>query len=220
MAGKKSSTTAQDDRARNWTFLIYEDSAPENWRQILDDNHMQWIESPWHDKDINADGSPKKKHKHIALSFDGKKSFEQIKAITDSVHSPIPQRCQDLKGLVRYMSHLDNPEKAQYDVGGIIGHGGADVANLLRPTSSQRLSCIRDMMSYVKEHDVTEFQDLCDYAAAEHYDDWFPLLADSCSYIMGQYIKSLRHRRRYITVDPDTGEVIDQSSHNKKGVKG
>ena len=211
MAGKKSSAgTAQDDRARNWTFLIYEDSAPENWREILDNLHVQWIESPWHDKDINADGSPKKKHKHIALCFDGKKSYQQIKAITDSVNSPIPVRAQDLKGLVRYMAHLDNPEKAQYDVGGIIGHGGADIANLLRPTSSQRYDYIREMIKYVKEHGITEFQDLMDYAAAERFDDWFPLLCDSCAFVLGQYIKSVRHRRDYVKVDPETGEVLDQ----------
>lgn len=210
MASKKSSAgTAQDNRARNWTFIIYEDSAPDNWHNILDDNHMQWIESPWHDKDINADGTPKKKHKHVALCFDGKKSFEQIKAITDSVNSPIPKRVQDLKGLVRYMAHLDNPEKVQYDIGGIIGHGGSDVANLLRPTSSQRYEIIRDMIAYVKQNGVTEFQDLMDYAAAEHFDDWFPLLCDNSAFVLGQYIKSVRHRQSYVKIDPSTGELLD-----------
>ena len=65
MAEKKST----DSRTRTWTFVLYEDSAPENWRQLLDDMHIEWVESPWHDKDINADGKPKKKHKHILLLF-------------------------------------------------------------------------------------------------------------------------------------------------------
>lgn len=206
MSEIKSSQQA-DTRVRNWSFIIYEDSAPKNWVELLDDNHLEWIESPWHDKDINADGESKKKHKHILLLFQGKKSYEQIKEITDSLNAPIPQRCHNAKALVRYMAHLDNPEKAQYNVSDIKAHGGVDIAELLRPSSSERYTIIRDMIAYVKTNHVTEFQDLMDYASIEHFDDWFPLLCDNSAYVVGQYIKSQRHRL-FLKVDPQTGEVI------------
>lgn len=209
MAGKKSSGN-KEQRTRTWSCILYEDSAPPDWVNILDNEHIEWIESPWHDKDINGDGSPKKKHKHLALLFGAVKSYEQVKAITDKLHAPIPERVHNTKALVRYMAHLDNPEKAQYDVSGIKAHGGVDLAELLRPSSSQRYDYIREMIQYVKEHGITEFQDLMDYAAAERFDDWFPLLCDSCAFVLGQYIKSVRHRQGYIKVDPHTGEIIDQ----------
>lgn len=207
MAGKKSSGN-REQRTRNWTFVLYEDSAPDNWVNILDDEHIEWIESPWHDKDVNADGAPKKKHKHIALLFGGVKSYEQVKEITDKLNAPIPQRCHNTKAMVRYMAHLDNPEKAQYSVSDIKAHGGVDLAELLRPSSSERYTIIRDMISYVKSHNVSEFQDLMDYAATEHFDDWFPLLCDNSAYVVNQYIKSQRHRL-IPKVNPETGEVID-----------
>lgn len=201
MASEKSRGS---DRTRNWTFVIYEDSVPTNWVDILDSEYIEWIESPWHDRDINADGKPKKKHKHIALFFGGVKSYEQVKVITDKLHAPIPQRCHNAKALVRYMAHLDNPEKAQYCVADIKAHGGVDLAELLRPSSSERYTIIRDMISYVKSNNISEFQDLMDYAAAERFDDWFPLLCDNSAYIVNQYIKSQRHR---LKIDPDTGEI-------------
>lgn len=181
-------------RVRSWTFVLYEDSAPENWRQLLDDLHIEWIESPLHDRDMNADGEQKKPHRHIALLFSGVKSYDQVKELTDFLHCPIPQRCHNAKALVRYMAHLDNPDKAQYSVNDIKGHGGADVAEMLRPSSSERYSIIRDMITYVKDNNITEYQDLVDYAATQEFDSWFPLLCDSCSYVIGQYIKSQRHR--------------------------
>lgn len=181
-------------RVRSWTFVLYEDSAPENWRQLLDDLHIEWIESPLHDRDMNADGEQKKPHRHIALLFGGVKSYDQVKELTDFLHCPIPQRCHNAKALVRYMAHLDNPDKAQYSVNDIKGHGGADVAEMLRPSSSERYSIIRDMITYVKDNNITEYQDLVDYAATQEFDSWFPLLCDSCSYVIGQYIKSQRHR--------------------------
>ena len=193
MAGNMSSGN-KEQRTRNWTFVLYEDSAPDNWREILDELFLEWIESPWHDKDINADGEQKKKHKHILLMFGGVKSYEQVKEITDKLCSPIPQRCHNAKAMVRYMAHLDNPEKAQYNVSDIIPHGGVDLAELLRPSSSERYSIIRDIIDYIRSAEITEFQDLMDYASDEHFDDWFPLLCDNCAFVVGQYIKSQRHR--------------------------
>lgn len=174
---------------------MYPESAPKNWRDVLDDEHIQWVESPLHDKDVNeGDTEVKKPHHHILLTFEGVKTFEQIKAITDRLNSPIPQQAHSVKGLVRYMAHLDNPEKHQYDKADIIGHGGADVAELLKPTSADRYAFIREMRAYVITHAVMEFCDLFDYAAENRFDDWFPLLCDNCAYIMGQYIKSCRNR--------------------------
>lgn len=202
MAGNKSSGN-KDSRTRNWTFVLYEDSAPDNWREILDDLHIEWIESPWHDNDVNADGLPKKKHKHIALLFGGVKSYEQVKEVSDKLNSPIPQRCHNVKSMVRYMAHLDNPEKAQYSVSDIKAHGGVDLAELLRPSSSERYTLLREMIDYVRFAGVTEFQDLVDYASSERFDDWFPLLCDNSSYFIGQYIKSQRHRKLLGNVEED-----------------
>lgn len=194
MAGNKSSGN-KETRTRTWTFILYPESAPDNWRELLDEHHIEWIESPLHDKDINATGEPKKPHKHISLNFSGVKSYEQVKEITDSLNCPIPERCHNTRSLVRYMAHLDNPEKAQYPVSEIIGHGGIDVAELLRPSSSERYTLIKEMISFVKDNQITEFQDLLDIAAENYFDTWFPLLCDNSAYVIGQYIKSARHRK-------------------------
>lgn len=188
------SSVNKDTRTRTWTFILYPDSAPQNWEDVLDDLHIEWICSPLHDKDINSTGESKKSHFHILLLFDGKKSFDQIKFITDSLNSPIPQRCHSAKGAVRYMAHLDNPEKAQYDISDIKAHGGVDISDFLRPSSSERYSIIKDMILFIRENNIIEFQDLMDYACLNEFDSWFPLLCDNSAYIVGQYIKSQRHR--------------------------
>ena len=109
---------ASDSRARIWSFVGYPgDSLPENYAEILsDDLHLCWAESPIHDADLNGDGSQKKAHIHFILSFEGMKSFDQVKEITDILHCPIPQKCRNARSLVRYFIHLDNPEKHQYKI--------------------------------------------------------------------------------------------------------
>ena len=207
MAGKKSSGN-KETRTRNWTCVVYPESAPQNWRELLDDTHLEWVESPLHDKDINANGEGKKAHWHVLLMFGGVKTYEQVKEVTDILNGTIPERCHNAKALVRYMAHLDNPEKAQYSVSDIRAHGGVDLAELLRPSSSERYTLIGDMLSFVRDKHIVEFQDLMDYALQHEFDTWFPLLCDNSAFVVGQYIKSQRHRMQ-LHLNPDTGEVID-----------
>ena len=129
--------TRGHDRTRIWSAVVYPDSAPENWREVLDDLHIEWVESPLHEFDTNPTGEVKKAHWHIVMSFDGPKSFEQVCEILEPLHCPIPQKCHALRGAVRYMAHLDNPEKYQYPTSGIVPHGGFDLAAALAPSSSQ-----------------------------------------------------------------------------------
>lgn len=187
------------DRTRNWTCVLYPESAPVGWRDILDEEHIEWVESPLHDKDVNADGELKKAHIHLLLLFGGVKSYEQVEQITKKLNCPIPKRVHNAKAMVRYMAHLDNPEKAQYNISDIIAHGGVDLSELLRPSSSERYTLIAEMLRYIRDNGIVEFQDLLDYAAAEHFDDWFPLLCDNSAYVVGQYIKSQRHRNEVKT---------------------
>jgi len=190
----KSNT--KDGRTRSWNFIVYPDSAPNNWEDILNELCVPWVKSPLHDKDINADGTPKKPHWHCTMIFEGVKSFTQICSILEPLNCPIPQVCHSARASVRYMAHLDNPEKAQYNVSDIRGFGGVDVTELLKYNTSERYYYIDQMIDYIKENTVTEFMDLMDYARAEHRDDWFPLLCDNSAYIVQQYIKSLRHSRK------------------------
>ena len=186
--------TSGAGRTRNWTFVVYPESVVENWRDILDGEYVQWIESPLHDKDVDPNGEIKKSHWHVLIMFESVKTYEQVLAITTKINATIPQKCNAVKGLVRYMAHLDNPEKFQYSKSEIIGHGGADVMELLKPNSSDRYALIREMLEFIDENNFIEFKDLMNYAMRERFDDWFPLLCDNSAYVVQQYLKSNRHR--------------------------
>lgn len=182
-------------RNRGFAFVIYPESAPENWRDIIDSFHVQWAESPLHEFDSDpGTGEKKKPHWHIVLNFDSVKSLDQVKKLIEPLKGTIPIPLNSVRGMVRYFAHLDNPEKYQYPVDQIIGHGGMDVADLLRLSASARYAVIRKICQYCKENNVVEFYELLDYAMAEHFEDWFPLLCDNSAYIVSTYIKSLRQR--------------------------
>lgn len=181
-------------RARGFAFVLYPESAPENWRDIIDGFHIQWAESPLHCFDVNETGEVKKPHWHIVLNFDSVKTTDQVKKLIEPLNCTIPIILNSVKGMVRYFAHLDNPEKYQYPVDQIIGHGGMDVADLLRLSASARYSVIRKICEYVALTGITEFYEIMDYAAENRQEDWYPVLCDSAAYVVNQYIKSNRQR--------------------------
>lgn len=199
----KNSTTTQkrkDDRARNWTFVLYPESAPLNWLSMLEELKMELVISPLHDKDIEND-KPKKPHHHIALLFEGKKSYEQILAITEMFNAPIPKRIMSIKAMIRYFCHLDSPDKAQYKQSDLKSFGGVDLQELLKPTSSSRYELIAEMIDYINEEEITEFITFMLFAKSERYETWFPILCDSGAFIIKEIIKSNRHKPRKINVE-------------------
>jgi hypothetical protein len=215
---KNTSNTSIDEqpkskRSSNWTVIQYDESSPENWRDVINDMHIEWIESPLHDKDLDAAGNPKKPHRHILLMFGSLKSYEQVKELTELLNFPIPKPCHNTRALVRYMTHMDDPNKAQYSSADIKSYGGVDLAQILKANSSERYSIIREMIEFIRQSDIREFQDLMDYAISQRFDDWFPMLCDNSAYIVQQYIKSVRHRTSNLgpvkNVDLETGEIID-----------
>lgn len=191
MANKDSQAKA---RTRNWTFVVYPESVSSNWRDVLDEEHIQWVESPLHDKDTNADGEIKKAHIHVLVMYDGVKSYNQILEITNKINASVPQKCGSAKGLVRYMVHMDNPEKYQYLKTDIIGHGGVDIMEMLKPTSGSRYEMFKEMTEFIVENDVREYETLWIYAMQNRFDDWFQLLSDNGTFAINNFIKSRRHR--------------------------
>lgn len=58
----------KEKRSTKWTFLIYEESVPENYLEILENIHVPFVLSPWHNIDTNSStGEIKKSHKHGAF---------------------------------------------------------------------------------------------------------------------------------------------------------
>ena len=152
----------------------------------------------------------------MALAFKGMKSYSQILAITQALNCPIPQVCNDLRGLVRYFTHKDNPEKAQYEQKDIITLSGFDLDEMLRPSASEGFALQMEMLAFCEDYEITEFMDLVSYARHERL-DWMHELTRA-SLLIKEYIKSRRHSNR-MPINPVTGEVYESVREKQETAK-
>ncbi len=57
------------------------------------------------------------------------------------------------------MIHMDNPEKYQYSRDEIIGHNRAEVESYFELTYTNRLTLMKDIITYIYENEVTNYAD-------------------------------------------------------------
>ena len=187
-ASPKNAETSSEVRYRNWATVVYPESAPADWRQIIADSKSPVFISPLHDKDTNPTGEPKKPHYHVLWANDGKKSKAQAVDFFKSFGGVGCENINSLRGYARYLCHLDNPEKAQYSPEDVRAFAGADYyAEIENPTD--KYQAIREMIQFCKDNKIVVYADLVDYASV-HREDWFRVLCDSGTYVVKEYLKS------------------------------
>lgn len=177
-----------DTRFRNWSTIVYPESAPDNWQEILQQEFIPAFISPLHDKDINPTGEAKKPHYHIILMFEGKKSKSQVEEIFNLIGGVGCERVKSIRGYARYLCHLDNPEKAQYNQEEVKCLSGADYIGVIG-LIIDKYKAIREMIDYCKEYNIYSYADLMEYCMENRF-DWFRVLCDNGTYPVKEYLTS------------------------------
>lgn len=181
---KKSSA-----RYRNFCTVVYPESAPENWLSILSDQCISAFVSPLHDSDMDPTGEKKKPHFHVLVSFEGKKSIPQVESLFSLIGGVGCIIVHSLRAMSRYLCHLDNPDKHQYNIEDVQCFGGADYFSAINlPTDKYII--IREMMDFCRLNNIYSYSDLLESAAENHF-QWFRVLCDSGTVVMKEYLKSL-----------------------------
>ena len=176
-------------RGRNWVVVVYPESAPENWIDLIRQEPVAI--SPLHDKDVDENGERKKPHYHVVFAYKGNKSFEQIDEIARLLHAPIPQRVNSLTGQTRYLTHQDNPEKYQYESSDIQVFGGFDLEGNLAMSSGDKRQILKDMILFIREENIIHLVDLTDYCLSENAPaGWFDILTERNTLFLKELIKS------------------------------
>ncbi|EMC19503.1 replication protein [Streptococcus mutans] len=184
----------KERRSNKWAFLLYQESAPDNYLEVLKSIHVPFVLSPWHDKDINKEtGEFKKAHKHGALYFDTLKSYSQVsELLTNNLNTPAHvEIVMSPKGMYDYFTHAENPEKTLYDINEIESGCGFELDKFLISNNDEFLSLVIDI---IEEHNFTEFNNLVRYARKENF-KLLDLIMNK-TYFFAKYLDSRRYSKK------------------------
>lgn len=180
---------------RNWSTIVYPESAPKGWQLILEEELVPALISPLHDRDMEATGEVKKAHYHVVIMFSGVKTVKQVKEVFEKINGVGIQPVKDLRAISRYLTHMDSANKAQYDIDDVIALSGADYHSMISVTSD-KYQAIREMMFWIQENQIIMYSDLLEYASFNR-SDWFRVLCDNGTVVIKEYLKSVQYRSTY-----------------------
>lgn len=177
-------------RTRNFVTVLYPESVKENFKELISSSCVRCFLSPLHKDDKDPDGNPKKPHYHLLIMYDAVKSLEQAKEFVSSLGGVGCQKVNSLRGQARYLCHLDNPDKRQYNIEDVQRFGGADYRAIIG-LQSDKYQSIREMIEFCGANQIYSYRQLLLYRSTNN-EQWFRCLCDNGTLVMKEYLKSLK----------------------------
>lgn len=181
------------NKARTWGIVVYPESAPEDWMDLLAETYLQFAVSPLHNKDSNPDGTIKKEHWHVILNWDGPVTQNAAAKVADIVNAPQPIKLESVRGAYRYFTHKDNPEKFQYDEKEIKLFNGFDISSYVSLTKEEKYQAVGEILDIVDRENIKEYFSLLMFLRQENY-ELFKVACDN-TLLTNAIVRSMRHSR-------------------------
>lgn len=183
-------------KGRNWAFVMYPESMPENWFEILESTGLPYAISPLHNHDVDPTGEVKKPHYHVICQYGNTTTSNNVKEnVCNKVNGTLPIKLESIKGMYRYHLHLDNPEKYQYDDRDRIFINGFDVSNVNALTQTEIDKLKREIISFILDNSIYEYSDLLDIFLKEDLNNMF-IVASTHTIFFTSYLSSKRNKTR------------------------
>ena len=110
-------------------------------------------------------GQSKVPHRHFIVKYDySVLATTVIKEFCDANFRILyfePVRSE--RGYIRYLAHLDNPEKHRYDRDGVISLGGYDLQPLYDELRQDKLECFRECLKAMRDHPKLDLRGMCQF---------------------------------------------------------
>lgn len=160
------------NKSKYFCAILYPDSTTydtDNVIKALAKELLTFAVSPIHDKDVEDDGSRKKRHYHLLLAYSSATTLNNIKSWFKACGLPesdlhAVRVCASGVGYFRYLTHKDNPEKAQYDECDIrIFNDSDELLKKFSKCASDKIDDLVRIFQIIDELNTISFHSLIQY---------------------------------------------------------
>ena len=183
-------------KGRNWAFVVYPESLPKNYEEIITETGLPMVFSPLHDQDVNPTGESKKPHYHVICYYENPTTQKSVKEnVTDKLNGTIPIKLESMTGMYRYHIHLDNPEKFQYNDKDRTFYNGFDTSKVDSLTFFEIDKTLRELQNFIETNDILEYRSLLKILLdSEMFQSW--TIARTNTVFLNTYLASRRNEKK------------------------
>lgn len=179
---------AKAPKARNFAFILYPDSLPEDWEDKLETIDIPMAVSPLHDKDEREDINPfelsdeemalfnagklyKKPHYHVMYIAANPVTAESVRnRIKRKLGKNTISHVEIVDGVESYYKYLTHEssdaikkKKTKYDKKDLIHLNGFDIDRFITLDEAQKKEMFNAITVVIREHGLANILDLSDY---------------------------------------------------------
>lgn len=191
MANEIASTN-RPPKSREWEVVFYDDNEAhiEELKTLIKEKN---VVGAYHDRDLKEDGTPKKAHYHIYIKFENTSTLGSVEKLIPNHETNLIKAIKSFRGACRYLLHLDNPEKAQYDETSLVGN----VSLAKRYLQSDDVECeaVRKILTFIDTSDDVLFdKDVLFWCCSENLYSVYRRGAYLFSRVIEQHNKDVHNR--------------------------
>lgn len=111
----------KNDRSKYWCLVLYPREDPKHEKAldyIISNYKYAFIE---HNKDIDENGSLKKKHTHVVISFNNYKWRNSLSEELE-IQPNYLEKVRNLESVLKYLIHFNDIKKYQYKIDDVCGN--------------------------------------------------------------------------------------------------
>ena len=159
-------------KSKYFCAVLYPDSTSYDTEKVikaLAQEHLTFAVSPIHDQDVEVDGTLKKPHFHLLLAYQSATTLKNICGWFNACGMPESDLhcirvCASGVGYYRYLTHKDNPEKAQYNDHDVrVFNDSDELFQKFSRTSSDKIDDLVRIFHIVDDLNTTSFHNLMQY---------------------------------------------------------
>lgn len=191
------------NKSKYFCCVLYPDSSTYDVDKVINslaEEHLTFALSPIHDRDLEDDGSLKKGHYHLLLAYSSATTLNNIRGWFKACGMPESELhsvrvCASGVGYFRYLTHKDNPEKAQYDDKDIrVFNDSNELFKKFSKTASEKIDDLVRIFQIVDELNTISFHFLIQYLMLNERDLFKMLTSSSALAIcVKEYQRSLEY---------------------------
>lgn len=195
---KRADAKRAGKRARAWTALVYADSAAEGWQDILREQLVECLISPYHDKDVLPTGECKKAHWHVVLSFKSPTTYDRACDVFEAIGAVVPPenecRVKDFRQMARYLCHMDQPDKHRYEMSDVVSIGAIDYQTLCMSAADED-AMLDEIFEFMDCYCLDSYPKVV-RAVREQHPEWKAIVYRKYTRQISEYAKGLHYESK------------------------
>lgn len=153
-----------------------------------------------YDSDVTEDGklkhvagAAKPIHAHVIFKFDSLKSLAQVQDLCAGIKFATNdhfEKCVAPSACMRYLCHLDHPEKVQYAIEEVDTFSGFSYDPFKKLSPEAKAALIPEIIKYIEEERISSYAYLCRFVAFNR-PELIPVVMKDFSFGLKCYCESL-----------------------------